>query len=118
MEISEAIRRLRAQGHDDLAKAVLAAVAEPAPEEEQFMPAAEAAAILELSLNTVKRRVEAGLLGGYKDAHSRYVFVSVSSVKETLATRAALRASAALPGAEPPRIPARRRELAGAHAKK
>lgn len=71
--------------------------------EERFIPAAEAAEALGLSVNTVKRRVDAHILRGYKDPHNGYYSVDRQSVRELLDLRAALQRSASLPGAGRPR---------------
>ena len=65
----------------------------------RFIPAAEAADQLGLSVNTVKRRVDARILRGYKDPHSGYYLVDERSVRELLDLRQALERSASLPGA-------------------
>ncbi len=71
------------------------------PQPDSFMPAAEAAGRLGISLNTVKRRVQARILAGYRDpVNSRYQ-VSEKAVEDALELRAALRRSAMLPGATP-----------------
>jgi len=70
---------------------------------EQFISAAEAAERLDLALNTVKRRVEAGILRGYKDPITQRYEVNLRAVEELLQLREALRRSASLPGAARPR---------------
>jgi len=71
--------------------------------EARFIPVAEAAERLGLSVNTVKRRVDAGILRGYQDPINGYYSVAERSVEDLLRVRQALQRSAALPGAEPPR---------------
>lgn len=113
MDITEVVRQLRAQGREDAAQAVLVAIEHgSAAGAADFVPASDAATSLDLSINTIKRRVASGLLAGYKDPQNGYVYVNVQSVQDTLHLRESLRASAALPGAEPPRARDRRRELA------
>lgn len=73
------------------------------PREFRFIPVAEAAERLGLSVNTVKRRVDAGILRGYQDPVNGYYSVAEQSVDELLHVRQALQRSAALPGAQPPR---------------
>jgi len=73
------------------------------PREERFISAADAAEKLEVSVNTVKRRVEAGILRGYQDPINNYYSVAEGSVEDLLELRQALKRSAALPGARPPR---------------
>ena len=73
------------------------------PREFRFIPVAEAAERLGLSVNTVKRRVDAGILRGYQDPVNGYYSVAEQSVDELLRVRQALQRSAALPGAQPPR---------------
>lgn len=68
-----------------------------------FIPASDAAEQLGLSLNTVKRRVDAGILAGYKDPITLRYVVRSRAVAELLKLRAALQRSASLPGAVRPR---------------
>lgn len=70
---------------------------------DQFIPASEAAERLDLSLNTVKRRVDAGILRGYKDPITQRYEVNLRAVEELLQLREALRRSASLPGSARPR---------------
>jgi len=70
---------------------------------EQFISASEAAERLDLALNTVKRRVDAGILRGYKDPITQRYEVSLRAVQDLLELRAALRRSASLPGSAQPR---------------
>lgn len=83
-----------------------------------FVPASDAAAALDVSINTVKRRVAAGLLAGYKDPQNGYVYVSRQSIQDTLHVRESLRASAVLPGAAPASARDRSRDLAGVNSTK
>lgn len=73
------------------------------PREGRFIPVAEAADRLGLSVNTVKRRVDAGILRGYQDPINGYYSVAERSVEELLQLRQALQRSATLPGTRPPR---------------
>lgn len=84
------------------------------PREERFISAADAASKLDVSVNTVKRRVEAGILRGYQDPINNYYSVAEASVEDLLELRQALKRSAALPGAGRPRKDwARRRTRSG-----
>ena len=78
-------------------------MARSSPREFRFIAVAEAAERLGLSVNTVKRRVDAGILRGYRDPVNGYYSVAEQSVDELLRVRQALQRSAALPGAQPPR---------------
>jgi hypothetical protein len=69
----------------------------------RFIPVSEAADRLGLSVNTIKRRVDAGILRGYRDPINGYYSVAEPSVEDLLQLRQALQRSAALPGAEAPR---------------
>jgi len=71
--------------------------------EAKFIPASEAAERLGLALNTVKRRIDAGILAGYKDPITQRYQVSARAVADLLELRVALRRSASLPGAARPR---------------
>jgi DNA-binding transcriptional regulator LsrR (DeoR family) len=66
-----------------------------------FIPVAEAAARLGMSRNSVKRRLQVGLLRGYVDDTNGYHYISVDSIERLLRHLDDLRASAILPGAEP-----------------
>jgi len=70
---------------------------------DEFISANEAADRLELALNTVKRRIDGGILRGYKDPITHHYVVSRRAVDELLEQRAALRRSALLAGATRPR---------------
>lgn len=70
---------------------------------EEFISASEAAEFLDVSLNTVKRRVDARIIRGYKDPITQRYEVSRRAVEDLLELRAALRRSALLPGATKPR---------------
>lgn len=83
-----------------------------------FVPASDAATALDVSVNTIKRRVAAGLLAGYKDPQNGYVYVSRQSIQDTLHLRETLRASAALPVAAPAGARDRSRDLAGVNGTK
>lgn len=69
------------------------------PQQASFISAAKAASRLGISLNTVKRRVDARILAGYKDPVNGRYEVSDKAVEDALELRAALRRSAMLPGA-------------------
>ncbi len=67
----------------------------------KFIPISEAAQRLEISRNSVIRRVRARRLEGYQDPDNGYYYVSERSVEATLRRLKALRAAAALQGGEP-----------------
>ena len=91
-------------GIDKLARqAQISRMTTSRPQGEHFISAADAAAKLDVSVNTVKRRVEAGILRGYQDPTNSYYSVAEGSVDDLLEVREALKRSAALPGARPPR---------------
>jgi hypothetical protein len=76
----------------------MAVLAPPAP---GFISVREAAELLHLSRNSVKRRIAAGLLRGYVDPSNSYQYVSKASVDEMLRVLQELQAAALLPGSEP-----------------
>lgn len=68
-----------------------------------FVSARTAAARLGLSAATVRRRVDAGILAGRRDPATGRYQVRARAIADLLELRAALRRSAALPGAAAPR---------------
>ena len=73
------------------------------PAAQKFIAASEAARHLGVSLNTVKRRVDAGLLAGFKDPDNGRYTVNASAVARALLTRARLERKAAIAPARPRR---------------
>lgn len=80
----------------------------------QFISVRAAAAQLGLSVTTVRRRIAAGIMAGRRDPRPGRYQVRASAVADLLELRAALRRSAALPGAVGPREDYRKRRAGSA----
>ena len=64
--------------------------------QENFLSVAEAANKLQLSRNTVKRRVESGHLQGYADPGSGFWYITAKSVQDLLREQTKLQRQATL----------------------
>jgi hypothetical protein len=63
-----------------------------------FLTVGEAATRLGMSANSVKRRLDAGILRGYRDPDNGYHYITVESVDRLADNRRRLREAALLPG--------------------